>query len=348
MEKLQIYFFSVLFLAVLFLSFQILLPFLVPLSIAATLAFLFYPLNERLAKLFGGRRGPASFITLILAVLVIIIPFVFIGTTIFKEAVDFSAQLNNGGAERISASLSSISARISYYFPGYSFNLPEYVHSGFSWLSQNIGIVFAGIAKVTIGLLLNLFICLIAFYYFLKDGQKLVRAIVALSPLPDKNDYEILAKLEGTVSSVVRGSLVVAVVQGILAWFGFTIFGVPNPALFGSFTAIAALVPGVGTAAVVTPAVIYLFVTGSTGQAIGLLIWGITAIGLIDNILGPALMRRGIKVHPFLILLSVVGGLGFFGPVGFLLGPVILSLLFAMIEIYHFLVNSEHKSFSKG
>ena len=348
MEKLQIYFFTALFLGVLFLSFQIFLPFLVPLSIAATLAFLFHPLNERLAKLFGGSRGPASFITVILAVLVIIIPFVFIGTTIFKEAVDFSAQLNNGGTERISASLSSMGARISYYFPGYSFNLPEYVNSGFGWLSQNIGIVFAGIAKVTIGLLLNLFICLIAFYYFLKDGQKLARAIVALSPLPDKNDYEILAKLEGTVSSVVRGSLIVAVIQGILAWLGFTMFGVPNPALFGSFTAIAALIPGVGTAVVVAPAVIYLFVIGSTGQAIGLLVWGITAIGLIDNILGPTLMKKGIKVHPFLILLSVIGGLGFFGPVGFLLGPVVLSLLFAMLDIYRFLVNSEHKSFSKG
>lgn len=345
MEKLQIYFFTALFLGILFLSFQIFLPFLVPLSIAATLAFLFHPLNERLAKLLGGRRGLASFATLMLAVLIIIIPFVFIGTTIFREAVDFSAQLNNGGTERISASLSSMSAKISYYFPGYSFNLPEYLHSGFSWLSQNIGIVFAGIAKVTIGLLLNLFIFLIAFYYFLKDGQKLVRAIVALSPLPDKNDYEILAKLEGTVSSVVRGSLVVAVAQGILAWLGFTIFGVPNPALFGSFTAVAALIPGVGTAVVVTPAVIYLFVTGSTGQAIGLLVWGITAIGLIDNILGPALMRRGIKIHPFLILLSVVGGLIFFGPIGFLLGPVILSLLFAMIEIYKFLMDSEKKSF---
>ncbi len=348
MEKLQIYFFSVLFLAVLFLSFQILLPFLVPLSIAATLAFLFHPLNERLVRFLGGFRGPASFITVILAVLIIIIPFVFIGTTIFREAVDFSTQLNSGGAERISASLSSMSVKISYYFPGYSFNLPEYLHSGFSWLSQNIGIIFAGIAKVTIGFLLDLFIFLMAFYFFLKDGQKLVRAIVALSPLPDKNDYEILAKLEGTVSSVVRGSLVVAVVQGILAWLGFTIFGVPNPALFGSFTAVAALIPGAGTAVVVIPAVIYLFVTGSTGQAIGLLVWGMTAIGLIDNILGPALMKRGIKVHPFLILLSVVGGLIFFGPIGFLLGPIVLSLLFAMIEIYSFLVNSEHKSFSRG
>ncbi|MEK7547126.1 MAG: AI-2E family transporter [Patescibacteria group bacterium] len=345
MEKFQIYFFTVLFLGVLFLSFQIFSPFLVPLSIAATLAFLFHPFNERLAKIFGGRRGPASFITLVLAVLVIIIPFVFIGTTIFREAVDFSAQLNNGGAERISASFSSISAQISYYFPGYSFNLAEYVHSGFSWLSQNIGIIFTGIAKVTIGFLLNLFICLIAFYYFLKDGQKLVRAIVALSPLPDKNDYEILAKLEGAVSSVVRGSLIVAVIQGILAWLGFTIFGVPSPALFGSFTAVAALIPAVGTAAVVLPAIIYLFAIGSTVQGVGLLIWGMTAIGLVDNILGPTLLKRGIKVHPFLILISVIGGLGFFGPIGFLLGPIVLSLLFAMIEIYRLLMSSENKSF---
>lgn len=346
MEKLQIYFFTALFLAVVFLSFQIFLPFLVPVSIAATLAVLLSPLHERLARLIGGRRGLSALLMVVAAALIIIPSLVFIGKAAVQEAIGFSAQLNNGGVEKISMALSSAQEKISAYFPGFSINLNEYLRLGADWLSKNIGIVFAGVAQVTINLLLNLFIGIIAFYYFLKDGPKIVKAVVALSPLPDKHDYEILGKLESAVNSVIKGSLVIAVIQGFLAWIGLTIFGVPNPALLGSAAAITSLIPGVGTALVMVPSVIYLFLVGSNGHAIGLLIWQITFVGLVDNILSPMLIRRGIKVHPFLILISVMGGLIFFGPIGFLLGPLVLCLLFAMIEIYKFLVDSEKKVFS--
>jgi predicted PurR-regulated permease PerM len=104
--------------------------------------------------------------------------------------------------------------------------------------------------------------------------------------------------------------------------------------VWGSIAAVAALIPGVGTALVVVPGVLYLFFTGSTGYAIGLLIWGLLAVGLIDNLLGPLVVNRGIKIHPFIILLSVLGGLTFFGLVGFILGPLIIAFLFALLEIY--------------
>jgi predicted PurR-regulated permease PerM len=140
--------------------------------------------------------------------------------------------------------------------------------------------------------------------------------------------------MEQAVYSIFAGSIIVALVQGILTGIGFTIFGVPNPALWGSIASVAALIPGVGTALVVVPGILYLFFTGSTGYAIGLLVWGILAVSLIDNFLGPILVNRGVKIHPFLILLSVLGGLIFFGPVGFLLGPIILAFLFALLDIY--------------
>ncbi len=343
MEKFQIYFFTFIFLAVILLSFSIFLPFLVPVSIAAVLAFLFSPLHERTASTLGGRRGLAALATVTFAVFVIVIPFVFIGKAVFQEATGFSAQLQNGTGN-VAGFLSSIEKAVSYYFPGFSLNLNEYIRLGTDWLVQNIGGVFAGIARVTVGLLINLFIGVIAFYYLLKDGRKFVRELVSLSPLPDKYDYEIISRLESTVSSVVKGSLIVALVQGFSSFVGFIIFGVPNPALLGSTAAVAALIPGVGTSLVLVPAIIYLFAVGSGGAGFGLLVWGVIAVGLIDNMLGPMLIKRGVRIHPFFILLSVIGGLWFFGPIGFLLGPLVLSLLFGMIEIYRFLVNSEQKS----
>lgn len=346
MEKLQIYFFSGVFLAVLYLSFQIFWPFLVPLSIAVTLAILFHPLHERITKMLGGFRGLAAFFTVAMVGLIIILPLIFIGKTVIQEAIGFSAQLSGSGTQNASSAIASLQEKISAYFPGYSLNLNEYLKQAGDWLSQNIGTIFAGIARITIDLFFNLFIGFIAFYYFLKDGKELVKAIVILSPLPDKNDYEILDKVESAIVSVVRGSLVIAVVQGMLAWLGLTIFSVPNSAFLGTTAAITSLIPGAGTALIMVPSIIYLFLTAPLSHAAGLLVWQVIVVGLIDNMLSPMLIRRGMKVHPFFILLSVIGGLAFFGPIGFLLGPVVLSLLFAMIEIYRFLVASEKKSFS--
>ena len=133
-----------------------------------------------------------------------------------------------------------------------------------------------------------------------------------------------------------------ALIQGILTAVGFTFFGIPNATLWGSVAAITALIPGIGTALVLLPAILYLYFSGETLFAVGLLLWGMTAVGLVDNFLGPKLASYGMRLHPFLILLSVFGGVGFFGPLGFLLGPLVLSLLFALIEIY-FAIKKEHE-----
>mgnify|MGYP001572074651 FL=1 len=190
---------------------------------------------------------------------------------------------------------------------------------------------------------MGIFIFLVALYYLFKDGDKLKTAVVSLSPLQDIHDETIFNKLEVTINSVIRGSLAIALIQGILTAIGFAIFGVPNATLWGSVAAIAALVPGIGTALVLLPAILYLYLSGETLSAVGLLLWGMTAVGLVDNFLGPKLVERGMQLHPFLILLSILGGISFFGPLGFLLGPLILGLLFALLEVYS-AISKEHES----
>ena len=127
------------------------------------------------------------------------------------------------------------------------------------------------------------------------------------------HDETIFNKLAVAINSVIRGNLAVALIQGILTAVGFALFGVPNPTLWGSVAAIAALVPSVGTALVLLPAILFLY-WGEALSALGLLLWGATAVGLIDNFLGPKLAGRGMRLHPFLILLSILGGIAFFGP----------------------------------
>lgn len=99
-------------------------------------------------------------------------------------------------------------------------------------------------------------------------------------------------------------------------------------------TALTALIPSIGTSIVLVPAIIFLFATGMPIHAFGLLIWSAIIVGTIDNVLNPILVGRGVNIHPFFILLSVLGGITFFGPIGFMLGPMILSFLFTLLDIY--------------
>lgn len=337
----QIYFFAVLLLGMILLAFFIFLPFLISLAMAATLTVVCYPFYERILRWTGNRRGIAALLTVKTAVLAFLLPLVILGLLVFREAGALADQIRNGDGAGLARLQDVIQEYGSRFLPGYSLNINmnEYLRRAANWLAQNLGAIFSGIAQVSI----NIFVGLVAFYYLLKDGKELTRTLVMLSPLPDGYDYEILSKLEGAVSSVVKGSLVVALIQGALAGIGMAIFNMPNPALLGSFTAIAALIPGVGTALVLVPAIAFLLLTGAIGSGVGLLIWGMVAVGLSDNFLRPLLMKRGMRIHPFLILLSVFGGLSFFGPTGFILGPLAMSLLFALIEIYCLLINIDRK-----
>ena len=195
---------------------------------------------------------------------------------------------------------------------------------------ENLSAVFSNVAKTTLGI----FIFLIALYYLFKDGLKLKEAVVAFSPLKNTDDETIFTKLSSATNSVVKGTLLIALIQGILTAIGFIIFGIPNATLWGSLATITALIPSVGTAIILLPSILYLFSIGNVFSALGLLIWGIVVVGLVDNLLRPKLIERGIRIHPFLILLSTLGGISLLGPIGFLLGPIILSLLAVLFQIY--------------
>lgn len=331
MARVQMYFFAVMFIAVLLLAFFVFLPFLIPLTIAATFAVLFYPLYRRFLVLTHQSERVSALLTVFTAVVVLLVPFLIIGSIVFQEAAQFIERgIQNGTQNSFASFAPQIEHIVRPLMPEFSFDVHEYAKYIASWIVEHVGAIFSGIVQFTV----NLFIILLAFYYFLRNGKELIRTFIELSPLPDVHDTAILTTLQNAMYSVVSGSLMVSAIQGFVAGVGFALFGVPNPALFGSFAALSALIPAVGTSLVVVPAIFYLFFIGSTQNAIGLIIWGACAVGLIDNFLGPMLMKRGLRVHTFPVLLAVLGGLRFFGAFGFLLGPLVLALCIAMLEIY--------------
>jgi len=332
------YFLLVLIAVSLTLVFFIFRPFLLVLVLAAIFAVVLQPLYQRVLTGMSGSPGLASFVTMLITVVCILIPLTFITTQITNDAHSLYASLSGGdGKVYLDAISRSANDTVARYAPSLalssaelSASVDQYLRDGLSWLVQNLGGAFGGIARF----LLSLFIFMIALYYLLRDGPRIKRAVIEMSPLADEEDHTVFARLELAIHSVIRGSLTIALIQGVLTGIGFALFGVPNSILWGVAASFAALIPGIGTSLILGPGIAYLLITGAMASAAGLLAWSILAVGLIDNFLGPRLVGRGMRLHPLLVLLSVFGGLIFFGPAGIFLGPLCTNLLFALLSIY--------------
>lgn len=333
------YFLLALLIGASILAFFIAEPFLTPLALAAVFAVVLQPVYRDVHSVMRKWPGLAAGLTVLFSIIVIILPVSFIGTRIAREAADvYVATTQNGsGIAAVRLLAEKIEDMAAGYVPGaenlsetLSGNVSRYAQTALEWLIQHAGSAFSSIAST----LLSSFIFLIALFYFLKDGKTLKDEIVRLSPLRDSYDSLLAERLEAAVNSVVRGNLSIALIQGFLTAIGFTIFGIPNSILWGSVAAIAAMIPGIGTALVFIPTVVYSIFTGNIAAAIGLFMWGSLAVGLVDNILGPRLIGGGIRLHPLLVLIAVLGGISFFGAMGVFLGPLVLSFLFALLSIY--------------
>lgn len=337
-QRLQPYFLFALLTGVFVLLFFVFRPFLSPLLLAIVFAVVFQPFYEKLLSYLGNKQSLTAFFTAIIIIACIFIPVSILGKQIFNEAKELYISIVEGNSKVSYDNAVNIFAEtIEDFVPGVnnlsddiSNTIDSYLKDGLEWITSSIGSAFGSITV----LLIDLFVFFIALYYFLRDGRQFKRALIELSPFTDTDDEGVFKKLQLAVNSVIKGNLTIAVLQGFLTAIGFAIFGVPNSVLWGTVAAMAALIPGIGTALVIFPGVLFLFITDNTFAGLGLIVWGVLAVGAVDNLLGPKLIGRGLHLHPLLVLLAVLGGISFFGPIGILMGPLTLSLLFAFLSIY--------------
>lgn len=329
-RRLQLFFFYSALLLVAGVTVWMFLPYFGALAFAATLAVILQPFHKHVLKLVKGRATLAAFLTTLTLIALVLAPTVLVAGQLFRESTEIYLELTSSRDAYRDNFDALVTAFVHPIFPQITLDLEAFVQGAFEWVITNFGNLFSG----TVQTAFHIFLGLIALFYFLRDGDRFTDALTTLSPLPDRYDQAIITRLKKAMNSVMKGSLLVALIQGILTGIGFTLFGVPNATLWGTVAAVCALVPGVGTSLVLAPAILYLFLTGQTWPGFGLLIWGAFAVGLIDNLLGPSLVGRGIKIHPLFVLFAVISGIGFFGPVGFLFGPLLLSLLMSLVDIY--------------
>ncbi|MDQ5957953.1 MAG: hypothetical protein QG665_294, partial [Patescibacteria group bacterium] len=284
-------------------------------------------------------------LAIMVVLLAIILPLSLLFSQILNEARGVTNYLvTNGSTSVIIETAKQAETYIGRFVPGYELDIETYAKGLSSGILktalENWSVITTGTLSVLKGLF-SFIISIVLLFFIFRDGSVLRRNIIRYSPLSEDLDRKIMSKLEDTITSVIRGSFVVAIIQGVLAGLGVFAFGVANPALWGVAAAMGALIPGVGTAIVMVPIIIYLFFTSSLFFTLGFALWAILVVGLVDNFLRPYFYAKGIPIHPMLIFLSVLGGLASFGPLGFIFGPMILSLFFALLDTHHSFVSDD-------
>lgn len=331
-------------------SFLVLKPFLVAVILAFVISQLFQGWYKRINALLRGKKSLASFVMCLIVLLLIFVPLIFISSFVISETNDLFRMIQqNNVHEKIES--------VSFNIPSVGINISnEEIQSiigteEFSSSLKSIGGFFLKVAgqtyKSTSSFLFMTFIMFFSLYYFFKDGETLMKHFMDLSPLRNSQEELLINKFIAISRATLKGSLVIAIIQGILLGGSFLIAGVPSVTLWFLVTVVLSLIPLVGAALVWAPVGVFLLLTGSIWQGIFIILFGAIVVSTIDNFLRPKLVGNETQLHPLLVLLSTFGGIAFFGVAGFLLGPVIIVLFITLLNIYQIDFKKELKLFNK-
>jgi len=322
------FFFFGLLLSTLIFTLMIFKPFWAVFILGISFSIILYPIYEWM-KRKNMSDWLAALLTLLLFVVAFCGPLLGLGALLFTQSQNAYVVVSSN--TNSSQFIDSINTSVAQFLPeGFTFDANEKLKQFLSFLSANVTTIFTS----AVSAIFSFFLLLLVMFYFLRDGEKWRKGLIILSPLSDKDDEKIINKLKNSVNAVLKGYMFIAVIQGILMGLGLWVFGIPNPALWGVVAAIASMLPTIGTALVSVPAIIFLLATGHTTAAIGLAIWAALLVGSIDNFLTPLIVSGKTNIPSLLILFSVLGGIAMMGPIGLLVGPLTISLLYSLISLY--------------
>jgi predicted PurR-regulated permease PerM len=333
--------FALLTLALLaYLLFQILQPFLAPIAWALFIAFLLYPLHRWLSARLRGRAGWSAVLLTFATVLILVGPLAGLGAAFVGQAAELLRYAQDFAIEHKPTEASELA------------DIPV-VGPAIEWLQESVGVSLAqiqawavegartvlrtlaslgqkavlGALGTVVGFLLMIFIL----FFAIRDGRAMFATLRELVPMSHDERARLFAHLASVTRAMVYGTGVTAVVQGALIAIGFAVVGLPSPIVFGVLAALLALVPMAGTPVVWVPAVLVLAAQERWYAAIFLLIWG-ALVATIDNVLRPMLVSGRAQVGTLTVFIGVLGGVSAFGPIGVILGPLVLALIIALIR----------------
>jgi predicted PurR-regulated permease PerM len=338
---------AVFFALLLYLLYQLALvfqPFLLPMLWAALLVHATYPFHGRLTRCFGGRDTLSAAVLTIGALTVVVAPLVVTGVLLVRETraaeEEIRAWILAGGLQRLPHQVASIPVvgewlRTLLSIDGLrEISMEQTLMAGATFLSQFFVDQMGGLLKNTLLLVTDFFIMLLVLFFLYKEGKDWIATLYELVPLDASHKQKIAERLDQTVRAVIKGMLVTALVQGLLAGVAYAVLGVPFPIVLTALTIILAPIPFGGTALVWGPVVVYLFWIGLSVKAVILLAWGIGVVSTVDQVLRPWLIGREVPIPVLFLVFSVLGGLVLYGPIGLFVGPVLVSVFMTALQIY--------------
>jgi predicted PurR-regulated permease PerM len=312
-------------------------PFLKSIVLSAVLAILFYPLHSRIVRRIRNRNVSALLSTS-LVVLFIVLSAVFLGRALATGLRDIYQSLGStgDGGERLSLYLIHILERavelVSTYLPVSTTDLRSAtVNQAEKGVSLLLGLTAGALGSFT-AILANSLIAFFVLFFLLRDGKTMLRRTAVLLPLRTGQTTRLFALVKDTLNATVYGTLAMAALQGALAGLAFWFLGVTSAGLWGTVTALCALLPFIGTGIVLLPAISMLIFSGHWIKGIILLAWGLAVVHPVDNLLRPHLIGSRTKLSTLYVFFALLGGLKAFGGLGLFIGPMILAITLALLK----------------
>jgi predicted PurR-regulated permease PerM len=344
-ERLFTAFFFVVLGLLLYQLFLFLAPFFRALAWAAILALTFYPLTTWLVRLFRGSRTLAATVLVVLVLVLAIVPSILLGSLLVSEAAgaydrareivqtgELNHLLDQLRASRIGVLFDRVASPV---IDSLNLDLSQLLLGATSYVSQQIATQTGAIARNVLESVVSGGLMLLALFFFFRDGERMSAGIRDLLPMDDEHKHAVFARVYDTLTAVVQSMVVNAVVQGVLGGFGYWAIGaLPFSVFLGFLTGVASFLPPLGAAFIWVPAGIYLLVVGNVVRGVLLLLWGLLAISMVDNIIRPLFIGGRARLPTFLLLFTILGGMSVYGFLGIFLAPVILAALLSFVDMY--------------
>jgi len=303
-------------------------------------AIVFGPLYRWLTRRLGGREGLAATLTLLIILALVILPAILMTFSLIQEAVGLYTKLQSNKID-----FSAIFNKLSHSMPRGVTRLArqydlmdaerarELIRSALSAGLGSMATRALTVGQGALAFLAQLGVMLYLTYFLLRDGDSLGRRFSEALPLRPQTREHLIDNFVRVVRATMKGTVLVAVLQGIVGGVIFALLGIESALLWGLLMGFFSLVPAVGTGIIWVPVALYLLLTGSVWEGSVLVFCGFFVIGLIDNLLRPILVGKDTKLPDFVVLIATVAGLELFGLSGFVVGPIIAALFIALWDI---------------
>jgi predicted PurR-regulated permease PerM len=313
--------------------------FFVPVLLAAVFTTLFYPMYEWFVRAFRGRRTIAAFVCCVLLLLAVILPLLGVAHLVTLEAIDVYHSSGSRFSEMAAKGQEGILGQLRSYRWFHQWGLDKIdwkasLEDAARSAGSLIAVVISRTSSGTLQLLILLFTTLFTMFYFFRDGKRVLRRLRYLIPLEREYKNAIAARFSSVARATVKGTLLIALVQGTLAGLTLWIFGVSSPFLWGVVATLVAIIPLVGVWLVLYPAAFIQMATGNMGQGIGILLVTVIVIVNIDNLMRPRLVGQETGMHDLIVFFSTLGGIAMFGAMGFIVGPMLAAVFLTLLDIY--------------